>query len=198
MEEKNISPEESLHIIQKMIENSRMKLAENGFHLLVWGYLIIVASILQYLSIVFRLYVEKSWIIWIVATIIALSIGFIYEKNRKDISKIKKNKVNNVINNVWQSFGISAFLVMLFCIKFEIYNVTILILISLGAASFVSGKILEFKPLIFGGIIFWIGCVACLFLREESLLVNALLMFLGFIIPGNILWKRYKKENKDV
>jgi hypothetical protein len=35
--EKNISPEEGLHLIHTMINTARNKVSEDGFHLMLWG-----------------------------------------------------------------------------------------------------------------------------------------------------------------
>jgi hypothetical protein len=35
--EKNISPEEGLHLIHTMINTARNKVSEDGFHLMFWG-----------------------------------------------------------------------------------------------------------------------------------------------------------------
>lgn len=195
MQERKISPEESLQIIQKMIDNSRLKASENGFHLMMWAIVISVASVLQYLSIMYRYHLEKSWLMWIAAVMIAMAIGYIYEFRRHKKTKIEKNKVNRNVDLVWMSFGVSAFLVWAAAYKYAMYNVTPFILICLGAATFVSGNLLEFKPLIRGGIIFWVACVICFIVNGPvSLLVNAVAMLAGFLVPGIILWKEYKAE----
>lgn len=196
MQERNISPEESLQIIQKMIDNSRLKVAENGFHLIVWAIMISIASICQYLMITYRFHLERSWLMWIGAVVIGFTIGNIYEYRRHKNQKIEKNKMNRIVDFIWMSFGISSALVWLIAFRYSLYDITPLIHISLGAATFISGIVLQIKSLIRGGIIFWVACIICVIISSPAnLLINAAAMIIGFLIPGIQLWKKYKIDS---
>ena len=62
-------------------------------------------------------------------------------------------------------------------------------------ATFATGKILKFTPLLFGGIVFWLSAFICLKVVDESqLIVQAVSTFLGYIIPGILLWRNFKAE----
>ena len=196
MQERNISPEESLQIIQKMIDNSRLKVAENGFHLIVWAIMISIASICQYLMITYRFHLERSWLMWIGAVVIGFTIGNIYEYRRHKNQKIEKNKMNRIVDFIWMSFGISSALVWLIAFRYSLYDITPLIHISLGAATFISGIDLQIKSLNLGGIIFWDACIICVIISSPlNLLINAAAMIIGFLTPGIQLWKKYKIDS---
>ena len=47
-QEKSLSHTESLAIIQNMIATAKNNLTDNGFHFMLWGTLVILASISQY------------------------------------------------------------------------------------------------------------------------------------------------------
>lgn len=195
MEERSISPEESLEIIQKMIDNSRMKMAENGFHLIIWSVSMSIASIIQYFMIIYRFHLDKSWYMWLMFVLIALIIGKVYEVRRFQKEQIEKNKLNKLIDYLWLSFGISSALLLTLSWKYSIYDITPFILVSLGASTFISGIALQAKSLIIGGIVFWVSCILCIFIdAPEDLLINAVAMIIGFFIPGIQLWRNYKKE----
>lgn len=197
MEERNISPQESIDIIQKMISNSRLKASESGIHLIVWSIVISIASVLQYVLIVTRSpYLTKSWWMWIAAVVLGVAISNIYEAKKSKKMKVEKNRVNKAIDLIWLSFGVCSILIWLFAWKYKIYDITPLIHISLGAATLITGILLQYKPLIRGGIMFWIACIICIILSSPvNLLINAAAMMIGFLIPGISLWNKYKKEH---
>ena len=59
------------------------------------------------------------------------------------------------------------------------------VLLLAGLATFITGGICEFRGFIIGGVIFWISAIVSFQLGvQASLLVYALAMFLGYIVPG--------------
>ena len=64
-----------------------------------------------------------------------------------------------------------------------------------GLGTFVSGTILKFKPLTWGGLLFWIAAIGASFVAPiNQLLINGIAIFIGYIIPGILLWRNYKAE----
>ena len=98
---------------------------------------------------------------------------------------------------VWIVFGICeillVFILMLFK-KYEVINPVVIVLY--GMPIFLSGIILKFKPLIFGGIGCWIIAAISPFIDIEfQLLLTAGAIICGWIIPGYLLREKFKKEN---
>jgi hypothetical protein len=60
-----------------------------------------------------------------------------------------------------------------------------------GIPTFMTGQILRFRPLILGGLLFWVAGIAMHFTDQAGLLTALYCgaMLLGYIIPG-ILLKR--------
>ena len=57
-----------------------------------------------------------------------------------------------------------------------------------GLGTFVSGKILQFRPLVIGGIFNWALAIACIFVPfDYQLLVAAAAILTSYIIPGYLL-----------
>ena len=75
------------------------------------------------------------------------------------------------------------------------YKVYPIIYLLAGNATFLTGIVIKFKPLIFGGIIFWIA-VICQFLMPQNYVefVSPIAIILGYLIPGYML-KSYSKKN---
>ena len=64
-------------------------------------------------------------------------------------------------------------------------------------ATAVSGLMVRFRPLIIGGLVFLVAAIVSIYLRgTEQLLVLAIAMVFGYLIPGYIL--RSSKNGDDV
>ncbi len=114
--EKTFNEQDSIRVITEMIENSKAKIKDNGFFYLLWGWLVLVASV-----------------------------------------------TNTLIISLY------------------------------GLGTFVSGGILKFKPLIFGGIFSWVIAIVALFIPEiYSLLMVSLSVIVAYLIPGYMLKSRNK------
>ncbi|MBS1625448.1 MAG: hypothetical protein JST83_15585, partial [Bacteroidetes bacterium] len=65
-----------------------------------------------------------------------------------------------------------------------------------GLVTFASGLMLRFRPMIAGGIVFFALTIACLWVQPvDQLLLEALGVLLGYIIPGIILRRLYKSQS---
>ena len=55
-------------------------------------------------------------------------------------------------------------------------------------------NIIKFKPLMYGGIIFWLATILSVFIQSDlQLLLTAVTIVAGYIIPGYML--KYSKDN---
>lgn len=62
-----------------------------------------------------------------------------------------------------------------------------------GVGTLVSGLNLRFRPLIIGGILFFISAVTSIFIAEEYRpLVHGIAVIIGYLIPGYLL--KYSKS----
>lgn len=192
MNEKTISHEESLTIIQSMIDRAKSKMSQNGFHFLLWGVLVIAASITQYFLVQGGMG-NSSNIVWLIMPAIGVPAGFIYE-SRRNKSATAQGYNDKTYNMVWLGFGITLGLGIFACVRGGMSPMPIILCI-VGLATFISGSIYRFKLLTIGGIVFWAAAIACAFINgPEQLLINAGATFIGYIIPGIALWNNYKKD----
>lgn len=193
MEDRTISPEESLKVIERMIAESRHKFYNNGFALLFWGVLIILACVGQYIMIETG-YARQSNYIWPVAVGLGIIISFIYfglsAGKRKMHSRLDAN--NGIL---WIGFCITYIVLLYLCVNLKV-NPLGFIWCLLGFGLFASGGIYRFKPLYIGAAVFWISAIITIYLGDDikELWVGAIAMLIGYIIPGYLLWKKAKKE----
>ena len=191
--EKSMTPEESIQIIRKSILNSRKNLQENGFYYLFWGWLLAFASLTNYFLIRylhFRKMYEQifiaSSIAWGIFVAVGFAVIFIYlNKTGKKDAVI--THLDRIITTLWMTSGVVFVLIALFCYRYESYPTPYILAVT-GMATFISGMVIRFKPLIAGGILFAVASVISIFVPPLSqLLVFAISLVLGFLIPGYLL-----------
>lgn len=188
MEEK--TAKQNLDLVQEMIDMARNHVTDTGFHFLLWGVLVILASISQYVLIKFGVGSASNFV-WIGMTVIGVPIAIIYEK-RKDRKAGMLSRFGRIYGLLWLGFGISLFVAIYVSIAFQI-NPSPFILILVGLATFVSGAFIRFVPLMIGAIVFWAAAaLSPLFSSIDFLLVYAVSIFLGYVVPGLMLTKKHK------
>ena len=79
----NITNEESLALITKMISTAKGNVSQSAFHMLLWGYVIASLGILHFLMQTYNFieHPEMVWLLTIPTLIISLIAG--YKKGRK-------------------------------------------------------------------------------------------------------------------
>jgi hypothetical protein len=103
MEETNLKPAESLSIIHNMINTAKHRLADDGFLLILWGWLIFTAAISHYISLVTAI-PNGHWA-WNILIPLGALISLLYGLRRK-----KKDKVSTY-TEVYLSYSWGAFLI---------------------------------------------------------------------------------------
>jgi len=200
MEKDSLTPEESFDIINKAISNFKMNYKESSQVFLLWGWILSLASISTFII----LKVFNNWeapevgagkwdlkgLIFFGNWIVFCSIGFIIMYFM--VRKMKRNKkvyshIDKFIDNLWWVIAPSFFIAIFICIKLGIAPPPFMLLIG-GIATTTTGLAIKFKPLIFGGISFFIFSIASTFVTNEYLgLVVCAAIICGYLIPGYFL-----------
>ena len=77
--------------------------------------------------------------------------------------------------------------------NFSSYSSAMMLLLY-GMPTVITGAIMKFRPMLYGGILCWVCCVITVYTNiKVDLLLMALSATCAWLIPGIILWKRYKK-----
>jgi len=183
-EEKMMTGEESLRIITEMINKTKVNIFQGSFHLLLWGWLIFAISLTEYLLYKFTDFTHPYYVWFLV--IPGIFVSMIY-----GIINGRKAKVHTYADRVfmwtWMGYIIAA--AVLFVIQSKsMETVAPYILLLSGLPTFVSGFIIKFKPLIAGGICFWIIALIVNFAGPSlAPLGTPLAMLTGYLIPGYLL-----------
>lgn len=97
------------------------------------------------------------------------------------------------MGHLWMGMGISFF-VLSFIISFKseqptgwLFSYPYFILLY-GLGTFVSGKLLQFKPLVWGGISNWLlACASVFFPFDYQMLFAAAAILFSYLVPGYLL-----------
>lgn len=184
-QESNFDPAESLRIIRETIDVAKASVQENGFHFLLWGWLIVIGGSGHYLLTDVYKYPDAHFI-WLIVSALGGVIAMVYEW-RRDRKQPQANVVRTWYGMVWLGFVISLVFAVAWSVANELSPTPIIMALA-GFAVFMSGTLLRFKPLIFGAVVFWAGAFACLFLKgTQDSLALALASALGYLVPGYLL-----------
>jgi len=185
-QEKEFTSAESLEIITKMINKAKGNVKQGSFYFLFWGWLVVIASLGQFYLDRFTDF-EHPYMVWLIAIpgwIISMIYGY-KQSNKKTV----KTYSDNLVMWVWLGFVFSI-LIIIFGGSYINFQITALILLFSGFATFISGLIIRFKPLIIGGSSFWIFTPIALYLGVHyAPLVMAVAIIVGYLIPGYLLKK---------
>jgi hypothetical protein len=194
LSEEEMSGEDSLRLITEMIQTAKEGLRDNGFFYLFWGWLIFIASMSQYLLLVI-LKSAYNGIPWLILMPLGCIVSVVYGVRKKRARRVK-TYLDQFMGYALISFLVSLFTVLFYMAYTENPRMAYpLILMVYGAWLFISGGALKFKPLLLGGVINWILSIVCMFVVFQSqLLLLALAVLLGYIIPGHMLKASYNKQ----
>lgn len=188
----NFSPEESLQLIQSMIDKTKSDLADNSFYFLLWGWLVLIACLLQYTLLEFfhSPYHYYAWcLMWI--GVIAMVFNIRKEKRAKRV----ETYIGESMKYLWIGIGISFVAAGWICAFSGWENAFPLFILLYAVGTFVSGCIMKFRPLILGGAVCWgMAIIAAALPYEWQILVTALAVLISYIIPGYLLKRRYRQD----
>jgi hypothetical protein len=190
MKNKELTHVQSLELIEHMIATARHKTVDNGFHFLLWGVLVALTSIFVYILSINGVgpVVHFSWVIM---SAVGIVVALVYE-GRQGKTAQAQTQFDRIYVNLWLGFGLTLVILIFISLSYGVIPIA-LILALVGLATFISGVINRFRPLVVGAIIFWICAAACTqFNPNTQLLFNAMAITLGYIVPGILLWKKSK------
>lgn len=191
--EKQTSPmsaEESLKIISEMLTKTREVLRNDSFYFLLWGWTVTFACVFNFALIRYLLSTgqhEKinlySLISWGTVIFICIFLQFWHIFKKEKTTKVK-TYLGDFIAVLWQANGVLIMIAWFFCMKYHIFPSPFILAIC-GCATFVTGILFKFKPMIAGSIFFILFAFTALWVQNEyQLLISAAAIIAGYLIPG--------------
>lgn len=193
MEKENLTPEESFVIINRAIANFKMNYRENSQVFLLWGWILTLASISNFIILkmsgILEAWEYKGFLIlgnWVVFILIGTVIMYFVVRKEKKEKKVY-SQIDKFINKLWWVTAASFVIAVILCFRLELEPPSVMLLVA-GIATTTTGLVIRFKPLVFGGMSFFIFSIASTFVTNEYLaLVVSAAIICGYLIPGYAL-----------
>jgi hypothetical protein len=192
--QEKFTPEQSLELIGKFIMNYRKNLKDHSFSFLAWGWLTILASITHF-TVISILLERKQYDMIGIASIINWTIfliaGFtitMFHYSKQAEKQISGSHISGFIRTLWQVTGLAVLIEVFICMKIGNNFPSPFILATLGMSTLVTGSVIKFRPIVYGGLILFVFAIIESFvLNEYQLLLNGGAFLFGYIIPGYML-----------
>ena len=200
MEKNSLTPEESFDIINKAISNFKINYRENARVFLLWGWILTFASISNFVILKILsnweanslkagnwelkgLFILGNWVVFCLIGFIILY--FMVRKMKKE--KRVFSHLDKFIDYLWWVAAASFVFATIISFRMKIEPPMLMLLIA-GIATTTTGLVIKFRPLIIGGMSFFVFSIAATFVTNEylALLVGAALIC-GYLIPGYFL-----------
>ena len=212
-QEKQLTEQESLQLIQQMINKAKGSYHDTGIGPILWGSVITFCSLATFAEVQFNF--ELPFDVWLLTLIAIIPQIFISIREGRMRKVLKYEDV--ALGYIWACFGISIFLLIHINAGiishldpiFKDYNElkgpheitfdyasysTSLFLMLYGMPSILTGGITKFKPMLYGGILCWLCCIISVYTNiKTDLLLMALSAMAMWLIPGIILRRKYLK-----
>jgi len=186
---------EHLDLINETINKTKEQIRPLSVNFIFWGILIIVMSFIHYsFPSIIQMKPYSSLLFWTFLPLIGMIITVYYNKKIRD-SRGYETHLSRVIKIIWMVFNISWLIIVVNSLIIK-QNPVLDILFLLGMTTLITGLIIRYKPVSFGGI-----SVMILYLLVSInpdfnfLIINILGMLFGMVIPGIFLFFEKKEES---
>ncbi len=191
--ETKFNAEESLKIIDRMIAEARYRpsKAESTITML-WGYLVMFAALLHWAldAFVSWKYAPLAWLLMIPGVVATIVMRIKMQKQNR-----VRTYVDDLSAQVWLTFTV-AFVILYIFMQPNTPEFLPVILLLYGICMWMQGSLIRFNPYKWGAVFCWAGgAVAFLLTVQNQLLVLALSVVLGYIIPGHMLSAKTERDN---
>jgi hypothetical protein len=194
-EDKAITAEESLALIRSMIETTRHSISDSSHYFLLWGWAVFMGCVLQYVLMTVVNY-HHHYYAWFITPVALIFHAFFIARDRK--KQRVKTFINDANGYLWTVIGLSFFVMSFIFSKIGWQYCFPFYILIYGIGTFVSGNLIQFKPLVVGGIINLVLAIITVYLPYDvQMLMTALAILLSYIIPGYMLRMHYRKTNLD-
>jgi hypothetical protein len=187
------SPEQSLRLITSMIETTKNSISDNSIFFLMWGWGTVIACAVQYYM---KAILNNPYhgLAWLIIPLLFILQFFIISSRRK--RETVKTFIGDASAYLWTAVGLSYFILLFifgkigweYCFPFYI--------IFYGVGTYVSGRLIKFRPMAIGGLICFPLAVAAVYVDfDYRIIMLGIAIFISYVIPGHLLRAKYKKQN---
>lgn len=195
--EQPLSEQSSMLLIESMINRARDKFSESGTLYLIWGVVIFICSVTQFIALHYYKYGQIYYIWYLTWLVLIYQVFYLVRKKKHE--KVK-TYTSEILGYVWTCFVLClTILVFLLLYNRAFIMINSAILVMYAIPTFLSGTILKVRSLVIGGISCWVLALLSVFIPGEFhiLLISAAVV-MAWIIPGLYLRKRFLQENRTL
>ncbi len=185
--------QEQIQLINDTINKTKENLKSSAPNFIFWGALIAFMSIIHYGFPDFVQQTRYSALIyWVAIPVIGMVLTVLYNiKTRKQTGY--ETHMGRALKIIWGVFNVAWVLLIVISIL-KNQNPVHSILFLLGVILLITGLLIRFKPISFGGIAVIASSILLVYNPGvNSLLINGVAAFLGLFLPGLALF--YSKSN---
>ncbi len=183
-----------LQLIESMINKARSDFKESGTLYLMWGFVILFCSLVQFTG---NYFYKSDWsLVWMLTWVTVIVQIFIIKKEKRK-QKVR-TYTDEIIGSIWIVFFICMVLLAFILISHKA-TISILpaLLVMYGIPTFLSGSLIKFSLLKWGGVCCWVLAILCSFTALPfQILYIAAAVIIAWILPGIFLRKKFIKENQ--
>lgn len=208
MEEKNLTPQESVALIAQMIESSKQRMTLLDLRIpVLWAALSIICAAIV-LSVSLTSYTPWINLVWFAIPVIGVPVNFLMVKKNRQPKGIKTT-IDTIMDGIWKTVGFLGLVLTAVCLTFNILGhpqawlamfYYAFIIVGFGAAA--TGIVIKESSYIFGGVFSLISgfVVVILNLCSIPLLIvwvlplYMLCFLLMFVVPSIIIGRKLKSS----
>ncbi len=196
-DEKKLTEQESLLIIQQMIQAAKQEQKDDGMGWILWGWMLFLASVLTIINLHFN-WVQTFffWNIFGAASLVLLLLSTIRSLNNK-----KNRRVRTYTADVFAKLNIGFTITLLLIIVAMNVALTPIIGFALltglyGFWILIYGALLNFKPSLVAAYLVWALALTAMFVPTFGwvMALHATAVLVGYIIPGYMANSAFKRN----
>lgn len=176
-----------IEFIEEMIATTKGNLSNGRIHFLLWGWLVFIAALSNYFLLKFTEY-ANHWLMWPVLMSLGVVLAIYFSRKQSKESTVI-TKIDKMLIQLWVGFVITLVVVLSAMGAMGPEKVYPMLMALYGLGTFVSGGVLNFKPLQVGAVAAWV-CASIGFYQtqfDSQLILIAAAILFSYIIPGHLL-----------
>lgn len=195
MKETKLTNTESLQIIEQMIGRAKQEEKDSGWGWILWGCLLFFASIIHYVALLNgKQYGNLIWNAFAIAAFLLMAYSFFMKKKAPSV----QTYTGELVGKIGNAFFISLVVAVVGNVTSGLTSTGVnfgYLLLLYAFWMYIHGAAYRFNLLKYGAFINWAGALAIFIWHKELgkhiLLVHAVCVLLGYIIPGYIAQKNF-------
>lgn len=186
----NLSPNESLAIIEQAIKNAKQRYQENGWVYILWGLLISITSFSQFYLLHIGKY-EISWYPYLLMPLGGILTGILKAKEEKKTY----SPLNRLESSLWITTALNIMILAFAFFPILKSNLVPIILVLLGIATIVSATMIRSTLLFISGLVINISGFICFSLEwQYHPLLSGIVSIVAILVPGVIFFIKNKSH----